>query len=66
MKLLDRRLIDMNITQHIDERIEKLKQLRQEYIRNDDEMFASQAWARLDELKKLKENFTDKNGEWII
>ncbi len=50
----------------IDSRINALELTRKTYLEKEDLKFAAQIWARLEELKALKKQFTDKNGNWII
>ncbi|WP_186445736.1 hypothetical protein [Paenibacillus cremeus] len=56
----------MSVTEYVDKRMDQLKQLRLTSIRNEDAFQNSQVWARIDELKKLKEKFSDKEGNWLI
>ncbi len=50
----------------IDKRINALERVKQEYLAKGYDYSYLQTWARLEELKALKKQFTDKNGNWII
>lgn len=50
----------------IDSRINELESTRKSYLKKGDLKFATQIWARLEELKFLKKRFIDKDGNWIV
>lgn len=41
-----------------------LEELRVQYLQAKDTPFANSTWARLEELRSLKKQYTDKDGNW--
>jgi hypothetical protein len=61
----------MLVSEYVDNRINKLEQLRKQELLNeellkDNPFESSQRWARINELKMLKDKFTNKEGVWLI
>lgn len=55
----------MPITEKIDKRIEELTKKRSEFLKRNLTDFANQTWARIEELKSLKNSYTDRDGNWL-